>query len=90
MMMPSIIFRRLTDLPKFFWRYPMSYISYTAWSIQVQMSVHIFSKLFPMEILIDSCHLSFALHLLYQHGVLKEGKRFSVSQERPILRIYRY
>ncbi|KAK7244556.1 hypothetical protein RIF29_39380 [Crotalaria pallida] len=36
MMMPSIIFRRLTDLPKIFWRYPMSYISYTAWSIQGQ------------------------------------------------------
>lgn len=36
MMMPSIMFRRLTDLPKFFWRYPMSYISYTAWSIQGQ------------------------------------------------------
>ncbi|XP_019424918.1 PREDICTED: ABC transporter G family member 12-like [Lupinus angustifolius] len=36
MMMPTIIFRRLTDLPKFFWRYPMSYISYTAWSTQGQ------------------------------------------------------
>ncbi|WJX83770.1 hypothetical protein P8452_66407 [Trifolium repens] len=36
MLMPSSIFRRLTDLPKFFWRYPMSYISYIAWSVQGQ------------------------------------------------------
>ncbi|KAK7285621.1 hypothetical protein RJT34_20397 [Clitoria ternatea] len=36
LMLPSNIFRSLTDLPKFFWRYPVSYISYTAWSIQVQ------------------------------------------------------
>ncbi|KAK7244558.1 hypothetical protein RIF29_39382 [Crotalaria pallida] len=36
MMMPSIIFRSLTDIPKIFWRYPMSYISYTAWSTQGQ------------------------------------------------------
>ncbi|KAI4348676.1 hypothetical protein L6164_009372 [Bauhinia variegata] len=34
MMMPSNIFRRLVDLPKFFWRYPMSYLSYVVWSIQ--------------------------------------------------------
>ncbi|KAM1396639.1 hypothetical protein ACFX2I_014310 [Malus domestica] len=36
MMMPSLLFRRLVDLPKIFWRYPMSYLSYAAWSIQGQ------------------------------------------------------
>ncbi|KAL1351256.1 hypothetical protein HN51_015181 [Arachis hypogaea] len=36
MMMPSNAFRRMIDIPKFFWRYPMSYISYIAWSIQGQ------------------------------------------------------
>ena len=36
MMVPSNIFRSLADLPKFFWPYPMSYISYITWSIQVQ------------------------------------------------------
>ncbi|PQP94880.1 hypothetical protein Pyn_04449 [Prunus yedoensis var. nudiflora] len=36
MMIPSLLFRRLVDLPKIFWRYPMSYLSYAAWSIQGQ------------------------------------------------------
>ncbi|KAH0972105.1 hypothetical protein GBA52_024261 [Prunus armeniaca] len=36
MMMPSLLFRRLVDLPNIFWRYPMSYLSYAAWSIQGQ------------------------------------------------------
>ncbi|KAM0993367.1 hypothetical protein ACFX2A_009161 [Malus domestica] len=36
MMMPSLLFRRMVDLPKIFWRYPMSYLSYAAWSIQGQ------------------------------------------------------
>ncbi|BBH07316.1 ABC-2 type transporter family protein [Prunus dulcis] len=36
MMMPSLLFRRLVDLPKIFWRYPMSYLSYAAWAIQGQ------------------------------------------------------
>ncbi|PQP94881.1 ABC transporter G family member 15-like [Prunus yedoensis var. nudiflora] len=35
-MMPSLLFRRLVDLPKIFSRYPMSYLSYAAWSIQGQ------------------------------------------------------
>ncbi|KAK3217895.1 hypothetical protein Dsin_011865 [Dipteronia sinensis] len=36
MMMASEIFKLLPDLPKFFWRYPMSYISYASWAIQGQ------------------------------------------------------
>ncbi|KAK7378134.1 hypothetical protein VNO80_03571 [Phaseolus coccineus] len=36
MMVPSNVFRSLADLPKFFWRYPMSYLSYITWSIQGQ------------------------------------------------------
>ncbi|KAL1312446.1 hypothetical protein HN51_039058 [Arachis hypogaea] len=36
MLMPSNVARRITDIPKFFWRYPMSYISYIAWSIEGQ------------------------------------------------------
>lgn len=35
-MMPSIIFRKLSEIPKFFWRYPVSYLSYAAWSTQGQ------------------------------------------------------
>ncbi|KAK0598028.1 hypothetical protein LWI29_030873 [Acer saccharum] len=35
MMMASEIFN--PDLPKFFWRYPMSYISFASWAIQVPM-----------------------------------------------------
>ncbi|KAF3441193.1 hypothetical protein FNV43_RR15105 [Rhamnella rubrinervis] len=34
MMMSSEIFRRPPDLPKFFWRYPMSYISFASWALQ--------------------------------------------------------
>ncbi|KAK7336536.1 hypothetical protein VNO77_17079 [Canavalia gladiata] len=36
MMMASQIFRPLPDLPKFFWRYPMSYLSFAAWAVQGQ------------------------------------------------------
>ncbi|XP_045797656.1 ABC transporter G family member 15-like [Trifolium pratense] len=36
MMMPSQIFRPLNDLPKFFWRYPMSYLSFASWAVQGQ------------------------------------------------------
>ncbi|KAG5043326.1 hypothetical protein JHK87_007241 [Glycine soja] len=36
MMMPSQIFRSLPDIPKFFWRYPMSYLSFAAWAVQGQ------------------------------------------------------
>ncbi|KOM38754.1 hypothetical protein LR48_Vigan03g213600 [Vigna angularis] len=36
MMVPSNVFRSLADIPKFFWRYPMSYLSYITWSIQGQ------------------------------------------------------
>ncbi|XP_076943738.1 ABC transporter G family member 15-like [Bidens hawaiensis] len=34
MMMTSGFFRRLPDLPKPFWRYPLSYINYGSWSLQ--------------------------------------------------------
>ncbi|XVE95924.1 hypothetical protein REPUB_Repub02eG0177300 [Reevesia pubescens] len=36
MMMPSVIFRRPVDLPRFFWYYPMYYISYAAWAVEGQ------------------------------------------------------
>ncbi|KDP26075.1 hypothetical protein JCGZ_21108 [Jatropha curcas] len=36
MMMASEISRPLPDLPKIFWRYPMSYISFATWAIQGQ------------------------------------------------------
>uniref|UniRef100_A0A6M2ELR9 ABC transporter domain-containing protein n=1 Tax=Populus davidiana TaxID=266767 RepID=A0A6M2ELR9_9ROSI len=34
--MASGLYRPLPDLPKFFWRYPMSYISFTSWAVQGQ------------------------------------------------------
>lgn len=34
-MMTSGFFRQLPDLPKPFWRYPVSYINYGSWAIQV-------------------------------------------------------
>ncbi|KAJ1379959.1 P-loop containing nucleoside triphosphate hydrolase [Sesbania bispinosa] len=34
MMMTSGFFRQIPDLPKFFWRYPISYINYGAWALQ--------------------------------------------------------
>ncbi|KAJ9542592.1 hypothetical protein OSB04_029098 [Centaurea solstitialis] len=34
MMMTSGFFRQLPDLPKPFWRYPVSYINYGSWSLQ--------------------------------------------------------
>ncbi|RDX84345.1 ABC transporter G family member 15, partial [Mucuna pruriens] len=34
MMMTSGYFRLIPDLPKFFWRYPISYINYGAWGLQ--------------------------------------------------------
>ncbi|XP_002529514.3 ABC transporter G family member 15 [Ricinus communis] len=33
---PAGLYRQLSYLPKFFWRYPMSYISFTTWSVQGQ------------------------------------------------------
>ncbi|XP_050229972.1 ABC transporter G family member 15-like isoform X2 [Mercurialis annua] len=36
MMMASEISRPLDDLPKIFWRYPMSYLSFATWAIQGQ------------------------------------------------------
>ncbi|WJX83758.1 hypothetical protein P8452_66396 [Trifolium repens] len=36
MMMPSQLFRPLNDIPKFFWRYPMSYLSFGTWAVQGQ------------------------------------------------------
>ena len=35
MMMTAGYFRQIPDLPKFFWRYPISYINYGAWGLQV-------------------------------------------------------
>lgn len=35
MMMTAGFFRLLPDLPKPFWRYPVSYIGYGAWALQV-------------------------------------------------------
>ncbi|XP_004306192.1 PREDICTED: ABC transporter G family member 15-like isoform X2 [Fragaria vesca subsp. vesca] len=37
MMMPSLLFRRVFELPKFFWQYPMSYLSYAGWAIEGQL-----------------------------------------------------
>ncbi|EOY09174.1 ABC transporter G family member 15 isoform 2 [Theobroma cacao] len=34
-MMPTGIFRRPLDLPRFFWYYPMYYISYVAWAVEI-------------------------------------------------------
>ncbi|KAL3715809.1 hypothetical protein ACJRO7_007544 [Eucalyptus globulus] len=36
MIMASQIFRLLPDLPKFFWQYPMSYISFAKWAVEGQ------------------------------------------------------
>lgn len=36
MMMTAGFFRLLSDLPKPFWRYPVSYISYGSWALQGQ------------------------------------------------------
>lgn len=37
MMMTAGYFRKIHDLPKFFWRYPISYINYGAWGLQVYL-----------------------------------------------------
>jgi hypothetical protein len=49
MMMTSGFFRLLSDLPKPVWRYPISYISYGAWAIQV---IFILTKCLWSQILI--------------------------------------
>ncbi|XP_038693234.1 ABC transporter G family member 15-like isoform X2 [Tripterygium wilfordii] len=36
MMMASNVFRPVSELPKIFWRYPVSYISHTQWAVQGQ------------------------------------------------------
>ena len=41
MMMTSGFFRLLPDLPKPFWRYPISYIGFGAWGLQVINSMEI-------------------------------------------------
>lgn len=45
MMMTAGFFRLLDDLPKPFWRYPISYISYGAWALQVFASNFLVSQL---------------------------------------------
>ncbi|XP_054801210.1 ABC transporter G family member 15-like isoform X2 [Prosopis cineraria] len=37
MVMCSPLFRPLPDLPKLFWRYPMSYLSFATWAVQGQL-----------------------------------------------------
>lgn len=44
MMMTAGYFRQIRDLPKFFWRYPISYINYGAWGLQVNSRVSKFSN----------------------------------------------
>lgn len=36
MMMTSGYFRLIPDIPKVFWRYPIAYINYGAWALQVR------------------------------------------------------
>lgn len=36
MMASAGFFRLMPDLPKVFWRYPISYINYMAWGLQVK------------------------------------------------------
>lgn len=43
-MMTSGFFRLLPDLPKIFWRYPVSYISYGSWAIQVSEESKMFQE----------------------------------------------
>ncbi|KAK7251789.1 hypothetical protein RIF29_35311 [Crotalaria pallida] len=38
MMMTAGYFRQIHDLPNVFWRYPISYINYGAWGLQVPFS----------------------------------------------------
>jgi hypothetical protein len=52
MMMASGFFRLLSDLPKPVWRYPISYISYGAWAMQV-ISVNIKCPFGSVPIKID-------------------------------------
>lgn len=40
-MMTSGFFRLLPDIPKIFWRYPISYMSYGAWAIQVLILLYL-------------------------------------------------
>jgi divalent metal cation (Fe/Co/Zn/Cd) transporter len=48
MMMTSGFFRLLSDLPKPVWRYPISYISYGAWAIQV-IFILLFCKIYVLN-----------------------------------------
>ncbi|GAB2227960.1 hypothetical protein Droror1_Dr00009789 [Drosera rotundifolia] len=53
MIMSSIFVRPVTEMPKFFWRYPMSYISLTSWAVEGQFKNDLlgleFEPLFPGE-----------------------------------------
>lgn len=42
MMMTAGFFRLLPDLPKVFWRYPISYLGYGSWSLQVLLYILLF------------------------------------------------
>lgn len=44
MMMTAGYFRQIPDLPKIFWRYPISYINYGAWGLQVNLEAPPFSN----------------------------------------------
>ena len=54
MTMTSGFFRLLPDLPKPFWRYPISYINYGTWAIQVVQPNY-------------TCFISFNLTLKFNH-----------------------
>lgn len=44
MMMTAGYFRQIPDLPKIFWRYPISYINYGAWGLQVNLREKILTE----------------------------------------------
>ncbi|CAI0374919.1 unnamed protein product [Linum tenue] len=49
-LMPSVVFRPIPDLPKIFWRYPLSYISYAAWGTQGNLKNDMMGLEFDSEI----------------------------------------
>ncbi|KAL8172155.1 hypothetical protein V2J09_023959 [Rumex salicifolius] len=49
MILSSSVLEPLSSLPKFFWRYPMSYISFTSWAIEGQLKNDLLGREFnPM------------------------------------------
>ncbi|KAK4803810.1 hypothetical protein SAY86_003627 [Trapa natans] len=70
-MLVSGYFRLPKDIPKPFWRYPMSYISFHSWALQGQYKNDLKGLLFDTESGLGKIPGEFILHFIFQIDVMR-------------------